>query len=51
MEQQSIKVFFSYSREDKHLRDRLEKHLSQRWQEEISFWHDRKIMAGPNVTT
>jgi hypothetical protein len=46
MEQQRIKVFVSYSREDNHLRARLENHLSQKWSEEISFWHDRQITAG-----
>jgi hypothetical protein len=47
MEQQPIEVFFSYSREDKSLRDKLEKHLiSLRRQGVISLWHDREIVAG-----
>jgi hypothetical protein len=47
MEQQSIEVFFSYSREDKQLRDKLEIHLSGlRWRGVISAWHDRQIVAG-----
>jgi tetratricopeptide (TPR) repeat protein len=47
MEQQPIAVFFSYSREDKPLRDKLEIHLSGlRRQGVISSWHDREIVAG-----
>jgi tetratricopeptide (TPR) repeat protein len=47
MEQQPIEVFFSYSREDKPLRDKLEIHLSSlRRQGVISSWHDRQIVAG-----
>jgi hypothetical protein len=47
MAEQSIKVFFSYSREDKPLRDRLEIHLSSlRQQGVISAWHNRQIVAG-----
>lgn len=42
-----ITVFFSYSREDKPLRDELEKHLSSlRRRGVISSWHDRQIAAG-----
>jgi formylglycine-generating enzyme required for sulfatase activity len=47
MERQPIEVFFSYSREDKPLRDKLEKHLiSLKRQGVISLWHDREIVAG-----
>jgi formylglycine-generating enzyme required for sulfatase activity len=47
MEGQPIEVFFSYSREDKPLRDKLEKHLSGlKRQGVISAWHDRQIVAG-----
>lgn len=47
MEQQPIEVFFSYSREDKSLRDKLEIHLSSlKRQGVISSWHDRQIVAG-----
>jgi formylglycine-generating enzyme required for sulfatase activity len=47
MAEQPIEVFFSYSREDKPLRDKLEKHLvSLKRQGVISLWHDREIVAG-----
>lgn len=47
MAQQPIEVFFSYSREDKPLRDKLEVHLSSlKRQGVISAWHDRQIVAG-----
>ena len=47
MAEQPIEVFFSYSREDKPLRDKLEKHLiSLKRQGVISLWHDRQIVAG-----
>ncbi|MBW4517458.1 MAG: tetratricopeptide repeat protein [Timaviella obliquedivisa GSE-PSE-MK23-08B] len=47
MERQPIEVFFSYSREDKPLRDKLEVHLSGlKRQGVISSWHDREIVAG-----
>jgi len=46
MEQQPIEVFFSYSREDKPLRDKLEIHLSNLKRQGISAWHDRLIVAG-----
>jgi len=47
MERSPIEVFFSYSREDKPLRDKLEIHLSSlRQQGVISSWHDRQIVAG-----
>ena len=47
MEQQPIEVFFSYSREDKPLRDKLEIHLSSlKRQGVITSWHDRQILAG-----
>jgi formylglycine-generating enzyme required for sulfatase activity len=44
---QPIEVFFSYSREDKPLRDKLDVHLSSlKRQGVISAWHDRQIIAG-----
>jgi hypothetical protein len=47
MAEQPIEVFFSYSREDKPLRDKLEIHLSSlKRQDVISSWHDRQIVAG-----
>ncbi len=47
MAQEPIEVFFSYSREDKPLRDKLEIHLSSlNRQGVISAWHDRQIVAG-----
>jgi TIR domain len=47
MEQQPIEVFFSYSREDKRLRDKLDIHLSSlKRRGVISSWHDRQIVAG-----
>ena len=47
MERSPIEVFFSYSREDKPLRDKLEIHLSSlKRQGVISSWHDRQIVAG-----
>jgi len=47
MERSPIEIFFSYSREDKPLRDKLEIHLSSlRQQGVISSWHDRQIVAG-----
>ena len=47
MERSPIEVFFSYSREDKPLRDKLEIHLSSlKGQGVISSWHDRQIVAG-----
>lgn len=42
-----IKLFYCYAREDKLLRDELEKHLS--WlkrQYELNNWHDREILPG-----
>jgi len=42
-----LKVFFSYSRVDKVLRDKLQTHLSPlKRQDLIAFWHDRNISAG-----
>lgn len=43
----TVKVFYSYSHADEGLRDKLEKHLKllQR-QKVIDTWHDRKINAG-----
>lgn len=42
-----IKVFFSYSRKDRELRNELETHLSiLKKQGVISTWHDREIVAG-----
>jgi formylglycine-generating enzyme required for sulfatase activity len=47
MAQKPIEVFFSYSREDKALRDKLEIHLSGlKRQGVISSWHDRQLLAG-----
>jgi len=47
MERQPIEVFFSYSREDKLLRKKLDTHLSSlKRQGVISSWHDRQIVAG-----
>jgi hypothetical protein len=42
----SIEVFFSYSREDEPLRNKLENHLSELWRRGVLSWHDRKIGAG-----
>src|SRR5713101_8398394 len=45
--QQEIKLFYCYAREDKPLRDELEKHLSwlkRRYQ--LTNWHDREILPG-----
>ena len=42
-----IKLFYCYAREDKLLRDELEKHLSwlkRRYQ--LTNWHDREILPG-----
>ena len=42
-----ISLFYSYSKKDKALRDRLETHLSLlQAQGVISGWHDRRIEAG-----
>src|SRR5437016_2538827 len=44
---QEIKLFYCYAREDKLLRDELEKHLSwlkRRYQ--LTNWHDREILPG-----
>src|SRR5947209_4757413 len=44
---QEIKLFYCYAREDKSLRDELEKHLSwlkRRYQ--LKNWHDREILPG-----
>src|SRR5947209_13807632 len=44
---QEIKLFYCYAREDKLLRDELEKHLS--WlkrQYKLNNWHDREILPG-----
>jgi energy-coupling factor transporter ATP-binding protein EcfA2 len=46
MEQQPIKVFFSYSREDKKLRDKLDDHLSLVKDQGVTTWHDCQIVAG-----
>jgi DNA-binding CsgD family transcriptional regulator len=46
-----IEIFFSYSREDKPLRDDLEIHLSSlKRQGVISSWHDRQIVPGSEWT-
>jgi tetratricopeptide (TPR) repeat protein len=45
--QQEIKLFYCYAREDKSLRDELEKHLAwlkRRYQ--LTNWHDREILPG-----
>ena len=43
----SMKVFYCYAREDKELRDELEKHLrTLKRQGKITSWHDRNISAG-----
>src|SRR5260370_7637574 len=44
---QEIKLFYCYAREDKFLRDELEKHLSwlkRRYR--LKNWHDREILPG-----
>ncbi len=42
-----VYVFFSYARQDKALRDKLEDHLSNlKYRGLISTWHDREISAG-----
>src|SRR5437588_7519216 len=44
---QEIKLFYCYAREDKLLRDELEKHLAwlkRRYQ--LTNWHDREILPG-----
>jgi DNA replication protein DnaC len=42
-----VKIFFSYSHKDKHLRDKLEEQLSLlKNQGLVSTWHDREIFAG-----
>lgn len=44
------KVFFSYSHDDEHHRDQLEKHLSAlKHQGLIESWHDRRLVAGTHV--
>jgi len=44
---EAVEIFYSYSREDEKLRDRLETHLSTlKRQGEIAGWHDRKIASG-----
>ena len=43
----TLKLFFSYAREDGALRDELEKHLSNlKWENVIATWHDSKIVPG-----
>ena len=45
----SMKIFYCYAREDKDLRDELEKHLrTLKRQGKITSWHDRDISAGKN---
>ena len=42
-----VYVFFSYARQDRALRDKLEDHLSNlKYRGLISTWHDRDISAG-----
>lgn len=44
-----IKLFYCYAREDKELRDELEKHLSiLKRRYGLRSWHDREILAGDN---
>ena len=46
--EESISIFYSYAREDEHLRKKLETHLSLLQQQGlIAAWYDRKISAGP----
>lgn len=46
---QEIKLFYCYAREDKALRDELEKHLSNlKHQHCLTNWHDQEILAGEN---
>jgi hypothetical protein len=43
----AIKIFYCYAREDKELRDELDKHLSvMRHAGKISTWYDREIQPG-----
>ena len=43
----AVKVFYSYSHKDEHLRDKLERHLKLLQRDQvIDTWHDRKIDAG-----
>jgi len=43
----SITIFVSYAHEDDHLRQELDKHLSQlKWQHLITTWYDQEISAG-----
>jgi tetratricopeptide (TPR) repeat protein len=45
--QQEIKLFYCYAREDKPLRDELEKHLAWlRRRYRLTNWHDREILPG-----
>jgi len=47
MTDSGVRVFFSYSHKDEELRDKLATHLSNlEWQNVISSWHDRKLVAG-----
>lgn len=45
-----MKLFYSYSHKDEHLRDLMEKHLTLLKDEGyIDEWHDRKIQAGQEI--
>lgn len=45
-----MKIFYSYSHKDEHLRDHIEKHLTLLKDEGlIDEWHDRKIQAGQAI--
>src|SRR5207248_2158496 len=45
--EQDIKLFYCYAREDKALREELEKHLSWlRRRYQLKNWHDREILPG-----
>ena len=46
-----VKVFFSYSHEDRKMRDELEKHLIMLKRKGIiSTWHDKEILAGSDFS-
>jgi tetratricopeptide (TPR) repeat protein len=48
---QEIKLFYCYAREDKSMRDELEKHLSNlKRQYHLTNWNDREILPGENWT-
>jgi len=44
-------VFFSYARQDRALRDKLEDHMSiLKYRGFITTWHAREVLAGQNIT-